>query len=182
MSLGLGAVGVRILLTGYNGRKEILAKEELYAVEAGPPSDEAELSRCYELYRQVQRRGRRLNAFPLPAKLFELLTRHPDFDVLRLYRRDFEGNPLVAFMLSHPRRQRYCALVVGVDDALRERGAYKQVLFQTVERANELGAKKLNLAFTAELEKRKLGAQGRDTRAYLCSDDDFSAQVMMNLG
>ena len=40
---------------------------------------------------------------------------------------------------------------------------YRQALFQTVLRAKELGIEYLNLGFTADLEKKRLGAKAYQT-------------------
>ncbi|MGB1699154.1 MAG: hypothetical protein ACPHRO_04305, partial [Nannocystaceae bacterium] len=87
-----------------------------------------------------------------------------------------------SFMLSHWAPGRYTALLVGLDDGFRDQGAYKQILFHAVQRGNKLGATVVNLAFTAELEKRKLGAVKRARRVLLAADDDFSARAMMSMG
>ena len=98
--------------------------------------------------------------------------------MIRLYLRDAPQQP-VAVLLSHHTQDLYRALVVGLDDEhLLEHKTYKQIPFQCVQRARALGATRMNLAFTAELEKKKLGARPQPTCAFVQLDDDFTTAVM----
>lgn len=168
----------------YNVRKEAIAHEERFEVLVGDedpsaPLDEAELRRCYELYCQVHAGGLQINVFRLPYAVFAAMARHADFDVLRFRLTDEPERGTVAVMFSYVGPTRYSALIVGFDKAIvRSHKVYKQALFRTVERAHALGSASLNLAFTAELEKKKLGARPKPTCAYVMLDDTFSASVL----
>ena len=167
----------------YNVRREILRHESAFEVVAGQASD---LDEYYRLYQMVHARGRAINVFMLPKKLFYEAFQHPDFDVLSLYHTNEQGKRrLVSFMLSHYRAEVYSALLVGIDyiamDATAGPSPYKQALYQTVQRAHLLGAHTIDLACTAELEKRKLGARPQKMCAFMCADDDFSLRAMANL-
>lgn len=164
----------------YNLRKEAIAFEDRFDVETDCDCSEETIEQCYAIYRAVHARSLRLNVFALPYALFREMFRHPEYDVIRLYLREQEGpRKPVAVLFSHRDQEMYCALLVGLDDEyLRSHNTYKQVLFQSVERARALGASRMNLAFTADLEKKKLGARPRPTCAYVQLDDDYAAVVM----
>lgn len=165
----------------YNVRKEAIAFEGRFEALFDAECSDEEIDRCYALYRAVHARSLRLNVFPLPRALFHAMFRHPEYDVIRLVLREGVDGPrrLVAVLVSHRGDEQYTALLVGLEDeALLPHKTYKQILFRCVERARALGATRINLAFTADLEKKKLGARPRPTCAYVQLDDDYAATVM----
>lgn len=98
--------------------------------------------------------------------------------------KDSEDAParLGCVMLSHMRDGRYSALLVGFEQALvASHAIYKVALLRTVERACELGCPDVNLAFTAEVAKRKVGARPRPVVAHVLVDDTFGANVLLNI-
>jgi hypothetical protein len=58
---------------------------------------------------------------------------------------------------------------------------YRQLLFQGIKRANELGYKKIDFGITATFEKRKLGAKVIQKVAYIQAKDNFSMEFMGTL-
>ena len=103
---------------------------------------------------------------------------HDAFDVLRFS----TGTEMDAVMVSHVNGQHYTALLVGFEPAhVRTHNLYKVILFHTVERARALGCTSINLAFTADVTKQKVGARPVNTSAYALIDDTFQANVLENL-
>lgn len=73
----------------------------------------------------------------------------------------------------------YNALIVALNyEHVYEYNYYKQILFQTVLRAKRLGCKKLDVAFTAELEKKKIGAQTVNVFAYVQSSEHLNESII----
>lgn len=167
----------------YNVRKEAIAFEERFEIRTEKDVDDAEIDRCYALYRQVHARSYALNVFPLPRDLFAAMFRHPQYDVIRLALREHGPDaPTVAVLISHRAGGCHSALLVGLDGEFqRSHNTYKQALFQCVQRAHALGDTHLDLAFTAELEKKKLGARPRPTCAYALLDDDYALTVIESM-
>ena len=166
----------------YNVRKEMVAFEDRYELLTDSQCSLAEIERCYKLYRSVHERGLALNVFPLPLEYFIMAFRHPDYDILRLRLRSDKTKETVGVMLSHNFRGQYTALVVGFAKEINlKHKVYKQLLFQTVERAHAQGARKLSLGFTAELEKKKLGARPVPTSAFVSVDDLYAASVIESM-
>jgi 7-keto-8-aminopelargonate synthetase-like enzyme len=170
-------------------RKEILPHVDAVGVEAGPITDPDELAEAYALYQRVHARGRQLNVVALPENVFGAMCASPEFDVLRFHVRDADPSEgeegatrLGCVMLSHVRGGRYSALLVGFDEALVATHAiYKVALLRTVERARALDCADVNLAFTAEIAKRKVGARPHPVVAHALVDDTFGANVLMNI-
>ncbi|MEL6538430.1 MAG: aminotransferase class I/II-fold pyridoxal phosphate-dependent enzyme [Bacteroidota bacterium] len=161
----------------YNVRKEILKHEHKFIVEAEKPMDEATIRSYYDLYGQVFDQALDLNVFKLPFEYFKAMCEHPDYDVLQLYLKPeyaegeegIEAKPmLVGVMFSYKNAETYNALLVGLDYRyVRSHNTYKQILYQTLVRARQLDCKNLDLAYTAELEKKKLGARPEQVYAYM---------------
>ena len=162
-------------------RKEILPHLDRVTVTPGPLADPAVRAEAYRLYRQVEARGLALNVVALPEGVFDAMVQAPEFDVLRFATVE-TPDTLAGVMLSHHRDGHYAALLVGFDRALVESHAlYKVALFRTVERARALGCTSIDLAFTAETVKKKVGARPRPTCAYALVDDTFGANVLLNI-
>lgn len=170
----------------YNVRKEILPFEEQFEVSFESPWTDQEIADCYALYEQVHRRSFELNVFKLPYRFFAAMCESPDYEVMRLYLLDdprppFERAP-VAVMFSFVGDGLYSALIIGLDEAFqRSHNTYKQSLFQTVHRARQLGCRLLDLAYTAELEKKKVGAKPYPMRAYAQIEDLYNHTIIENM-
>ncbi|MEZ4427198.1 MAG: bifunctional aminotransferase class I/II-fold pyridoxal phosphate-dependent enzyme/GNAT family N-acetyltransferase, partial [Nannocystaceae bacterium] len=161
-------------------RREFLPSMDGLRVEDGPIAAPAVLAACYRLYRKVHARGLRMNVLPLPEDAFQAMFECPEFDVVRLYERG-ERDPArpAGVLISHLRDRRCTALIIGFDEAhVRSHNIYKVGLLRMVERARAQGATSINLAYTAELVKKKLGARPKPTSAFVMLDDTYSASVL----
>ncbi|MFN3202181.1 MAG: aminotransferase class I/II-fold pyridoxal phosphate-dependent enzyme [Bradymonadia bacterium] len=170
----------------YNVRREVLPYISQFEVTTERPGTPEELEECYALYSAVFARSFALNVFKLPQRLFDAMARHPEYEVLRLYLRADPRPPSartpVAVMYTHLAGGTCSALVVGLDDAfIRSHNTYKQALYQTVQRAWSLQCDRLDLAFTATLEKKKLGARPRATSVFVESKDIYSHAVLEHM-
>ncbi|MEZ4294987.1 MAG: aminotransferase class I/II-fold pyridoxal phosphate-dependent enzyme, partial [Polyangiaceae bacterium] len=167
-------------------RREILKHEDRFEVVTEPLRTLREIRVAHRLYQAVAERSFELNLFRLPERYFEAVAQNPDHDILRLYLkgdrdRDPEADP-VAIMISHVHPKEYTALIVGLDYRFVEsHNSYKQILFQTVMRANELGCASLDLAFTATDVKKKVGARPEPARAYVQLLDHFNMSVIHSM-
>jgi hypothetical protein len=159
-------------------RREVLRHADAFEAVTTPPQTPAEVEACYRLYEAVFERALDLNVHKLPLRYFESMCQHPDYDVLRLFLKGRPEAP-VAVMFSFRGPETYHAMIVGLDyDLVTSHGTYKQALFQTVLRARALGAKRLDLAFTAEQVKKKVGARAERTTAYVQVQDHFHHAVL----
>ena len=164
----------------YNVRKEIIAFEDRFEVSFEKPATEAEIRQSYELYEQVFARAFALNVFKLPYPYFQEMCRDEQYDVIRLSLKGEETEEPVAVMFSHHNAQMYNAMIVGLDyEYVRTHNVYKQILFRTVLRAQQLDCLTLDMAYTAELEKKKLGARTVPTCAFVRAMDHYQDAVLM---
>ena len=167
-------------------RREILRHQDLFHLVKQKPKTRSEIRQCYDLYCQVHHRSLEINVFRLPFEFFEAMCQHPEYDVLRLYWAEdahlvAEASP-VAVMFSFRSPATYHALMVGLDDRyVRSHGTYKQMLYQTLWRAWECGCLSLDLAFTADQVKKKIGARPHKAFGYLQVNDHFPQALLASM-
>ncbi|MDN3669764.1 aminotransferase class I/II-fold pyridoxal phosphate-dependent enzyme [Echinicola jeungdonensis] len=173
----------------YNVRKEILKFEQRFILKFEKPNTEKELLKYYQLYEQVYHKSYDFNVFKLPLDYFKAMVDNSHCDFIQLYLKpefspenNIEEPVLVGVMFSQVNQSLYNALIVGLNyDFVYKQNTYKQILYQTVQRAKQLGCQKLDLAFTAELEKKKLGARPIDVYAYVQSTEHYNFNVLESL-
>lgn len=168
----------------YNVRKEILKFEDRFIVKTHKPQTEDEINACYELYSAVYDKALELNVFKLPKSYFKAMCADDNYDVIQLYLQPefVEGATepiLVGVLFSELNATTYNAMLVGLDyKYVTAHNTYKQILFQSLERAKALDCKSLDLAYTAELTKKKLGAKLQKVRAFVQSTEHFNHQIL----
>lgn len=167
----------------YNVRKEILPYVKAFDVVCGKPETQKEIEECYDLYCKVHKQAYTLNVHRLPLSFFESMQSLDQYDIIRLYLKDdtttLEERKPIAVMYSFVEGYTYYAMIVGLDyDYIRSHNTYKQMLYQTLLRAKEIGCKKVDLAFTAELEKKKIGARLTPMVAFVQTMDHFNHTVI----
>lgn len=161
----------------YSLRKEILKYTDKFRVSYEKPKTELEKHTCFELYKNVFNKSFEMNVFELPYKLFEMMYDDPSYDIIRLYIKDQEDP--IGVLFSHKNGEMYNALLVGLNyEYVRDHNAYKQILYQSVIRAKALGCKTLDLAFTAEMEKKKVGAKVKETYAFVQATEHLSYAML----
>jgi 7-keto-8-aminopelargonate synthetase-like enzyme len=162
----------------YNVRKEIIQYEPNFETSYTKPQSEAEISKVYELYEQVFNKSYDLNVFKLTYEYFQRMCTSDEYDVIRLYLKD-ENHRLVGVMFSHIHDDVYNALIVGLDyEYVYSHKTYKQILFKTLLRARALNCRKLDLAFTAEMEKKKIGARPKEVFAYMQATEHLKGSML----
>jgi len=73
----------------------------------------------------------------------------------------------------------YTPAVVGMDYKFsREYNIYRQLLYQTILRAQQLGFIRIDFGLTAGFEKRKVGAKIIDKCAYIQTRDNFALEAL----
>ncbi len=160
-------------------RREVLKFSDEFELISDPPTSPDEILECYDLYSNVFERAYDLNVFRLPFAFFEALCRHPGYDVIRLIKKGDATRKATAVMFSYAAGGRYSALIVGLDYAwVDSHNVYKQILYRTVLRGREVGCHTVDLAYTATLAKKKVGARPHPRCAYVQLADHYSQAVM----
>jgi hypothetical protein len=165
----------------YSLRKEILRKEDLFDVRFERPKSEKMKRYTYKLYQNVYHKSTEISVFELPFALFEKMYQDSTCDFIYLFLKDKPENP-IAVMISQIIDNCYNAQVVGLDYLyVKSHGSYKQILYQTVKRAKKIGCIKVDLAFTAEMEKKKVGAIPQKNHAFFMALEHESFAEMQRL-
>ena len=154
-------------------RREILKKSDQFEVVYTKPLLKIEIDHLYKLYENVFEKSFGMNVAKMPKAFFEAAFRNPNYDVIQL---KLKGKrEAVAFMVSHKDDAHYTALIVGLDyDYVRSHGTYKQILYRCVWRAWELGCQQMDLTYTADRVKKKIGAKQVPAYTFAQSSDHFN--------
>ena len=109
---------------------------------------------------------------------------NPHWKFILLYLKNTEDSQnesdLVGILFCYKNSgQTYVPSLIGMDYAVPKKfSLYRQLLFQGIKRAKELGYKKIDLGITATFEKRKLGARVLPKVAYVQAKDNFSMELL----
>ncbi|MCY1065145.1 bifunctional aminotransferase class I/II-fold pyridoxal phosphate-dependent enzyme/GNAT family N-acetyltransferase [Nannocystis sp. RBIL2] len=169
-------------LPSHRRRRHVRAVHEqspLFEVEVWDSRSAAsddELGHLYALYRRMAAKNLRINIFPLPPELLRAQLESGSWEFVLLRRRG--GGPVVAWAATRPAGREYRALYCGVDydDFLTgEVNPYRQLLWQLVRRAGQLGCERLHLGMGADREKTRFGATASPALALVRADDAFAA-------
>jgi 7-keto-8-aminopelargonate synthetase-like enzyme len=150
---------------------------EVDVLSAGERRPDAFWSHLHRLYLEVWRQSFHLNTFALPENFLPRMLEHEGFEIVTLTRPDAALPE--AFFAAYQAAERYVALVLGLDRrAVREHGVYRRCLALALERAEQRGARQLQLGMGAPLEKRRFGAQPIARKVWFQARDHFHADVV----
>lgn len=167
-----------------NIKREVLRKSDSFNLKIFKAVEDNHLLKnklelWYKLYLNVQQKSFKLNTFPLPLKLFKNICQNENWEVIELSSKD--DNRVVAVIFSNINGELYSPMIIGLDYFDPKKILpYKQGLYQSVMRAKKIGSTKISLGFSAEIEKRKVGAVGINCHAFVCNDNTFNQHVIHN--
>ena len=145
---------------------------------------ENELMHYYKLYLNVQDKNLEINSFELPFKLFQTMNQNENWEFIELsLKSEFGYNEPVAVVLAYKGINAYCPTMMGIDYSVNtELNTYRQAIFQAIKAGKKLGYNEIRLGFSAGMEKRKFGAKGFGTVAYMQSTDHFNMEAILSAG
>ncbi|WP_373059484.1 aminotransferase class I/II-fold pyridoxal phosphate-dependent enzyme [Zunongwangia sp. H14] len=160
-------------------RKEIEAFANDLEVKTSQELTVKELEKCYELYLAVKKNNLGLNTFDYPYSLFQHMNISPQWEFILVYLKE-QGMPLVGVMFCYKNSANiYTPAVVGMDyEFSREYNVYRQLLYQTIVRAKQIGSKRIDFGLTAGFEKRKVGASVIPKCCYIQARDNFAMEAL----
>ncbi|MFK7900622.1 MAG: GNAT family N-acetyltransferase, partial [Cyclobacteriaceae bacterium] len=166
-----------------NARKHIRKKaieglDDFRANIVANPSSE-QIDMYYELYSNVKLTKAEINTFKLPKKMFVGLMNSRNWEVIELVHDS--TNQVAGYILSNVTNGIFTPTYIGLDYSFQDSNAYSKLLYLTIERAIELGAKKIELGITADFEKQRFGAQSKQMFAYVQSSDHYNREVVDNI-
>ncbi len=163
-------------------RKDILPYMDRVEVQWKKSVSTQELDQIYQLYLNVKQNNLGLNTFAYPKKLFSTMNENDLWEFQCIYEKG-DHKKLIGMMCCYNNNNTtYVPVLVGMDyDYVTKINSYRQLLFQTIKRAGELGFKNIDFGLTAAFEKRKLGATVYDTFAYVQAKDNFTLELLTTL-
>ena len=165
-------------------RKQVKRHRNNFDITIAQNPTDREIDLWYSLYRNVKDHSLALNTFTLPKQLFANIARNPDWEVLtlRLKAAGQDGDKTVAVVFCHHAGENYNPMIIGLDYTFNSAfKVYRQSLYQVVLRAKMLGKKRVNLGFSAGIEKKKVGAIPSPTYAFMQIRDSYHAEVLANM-
>jgi len=104
---------------------------------------------------------------------------HPGWEVIELRLKN-EDQTLVAVGFCYlSSKNNYSIMAVGMDyDYVLSHSCYRQSLYQSVARANQLKCDKLYLGMDASIEKRKFGADTIQKCVFVQASDNFNMELI----
>lgn len=162
-----------------NYKNEVQKYSSQFTIEFSESLSEDEINEAYKLYLNVANKNRALNIFIYPKKLIREICNNENWEILKL-KINVDGElKLAAVCFIHLSEKSYNPLFLGINyDIGLEYKVYKQLLFQIVKRAIDLGKKAVNLGFSADTDKRKIGAMQVNKCAYISTKDNFNFEVI----
>jgi len=163
--------------------KEILPFERHYDVVIKDKLDKTEIERAYQLYSNVKNNNYAINTFLYPQVVFENMNQSPNWEFILLSLKNNTEEPFIGVMFCYKNDNHvYVPELVGMDYKwAKEYQLYRQLLFQTIKRANALQLPKIDFGVSASFEKRKLGARIIPKVAYIQARDNFAMEAMNTL-
>jgi 7-keto-8-aminopelargonate synthetase-like enzyme len=163
--------------------KEVLPFERHYAVVIKDKLDKTEMERAYQLYNNVKNNNYAINTFRYGIEVFENMNKSPNWEFILLTLHDDTETPFVGVLFCYKNNNNtYVPELVGMDYKwAKEYQLYRQLLFQTIKRANALRFPKIDFGVSASFEKRKLGAKIIPKVAYIQTRDNYAMEVMNTL-
>jgi len=165
-------------------RGTILKKEQFYSTEIVKNATQAQIEHWYSLYLQVKKNSLALNTYTMPFKLFQNLATSPNWEIMELHLTtdEHKNNKAVSVIFNYKSGDTYSAMFIGVDySRQKDFMPYRQALYQSVLRAKELGVERLHMGYTADMEKKRLGAVSKQTYGYVQIKDHYNLSVISNI-
>ncbi|MFV8360955.1 aminotransferase class I/II-fold pyridoxal phosphate-dependent enzyme [Flavobacterium sp. LS1P3] len=163
--------------------KEIEPYEKYYDVLIKDKLSKSEIARTYQLYNNVKDNNYAINTFRYTQEIFENMNESPNWEFIILTLKAEPENPFVGVMFCYKNdNHTYVPELIGMDYKwAKEYELYRQLLFQTIKRANELQLQKIDFGVSASFEKRKLGARIIPKVAYVQARDNYAMELMNTL-
>jgi len=171
--------------------REIIERSAHYSVkvfspQSGEQLDADGLAHLYRLYRNVADRKRKLNVFPLPATLMPKLQTSDAWELVAVYLSEEGGGPAdgkpIAFYAAHRHTGHYAPFLCGLDYRfVFEHGAYRNMIFEMIQRAQATGVKRIHMGMDADQEKQRFGCQPMENCVYLQARDHFNGELLREI-
>jgi hypothetical protein len=164
-------------------RAEVFRYQDVFDVTIKSALTPAEAEHAYDLYLNVKNRNFGVNLFEYPKDILLKMSAYPNWEFIVIsLKPEFDNRKErkpVSITWCYKTQFTYCPMIMGMDyDYVFTYKVYKQSLFQMVKRAHDLGLPQVNLGFSADLEKRKVGAKQIAKSFYMQNIDNFKLELL----
>jgi 7-keto-8-aminopelargonate synthetase-like enzyme/predicted N-acyltransferase len=161
-------------------RQQVLPYEKSFGIKIIENANQEQIDRWYKLYDNVRRKNFQINSFPLPIKLFQLMSQSPLWDCIEFSILEESKNICIPIgIIFAYKNKNYSNAIIGLDyDYIDQYKTYRQGLFQTVMRGIDIKANKIFFGLTADFEKRKIGAITIPKVAYVQHKDSYNNDLL----
>ena len=161
-------------------KKDIRPYQDRVCARVRSTVGKRELGRFHELYKNVKGRNLGLNTFTYPEGVFREMNTSPQWEFIYLEAGDKTEIEILGVMFCYKNSGlTYVPSLIGMDYGHnREYQTYRQLLYESIKRANQLNFQKVDFGISANFEKKKLGAKLYKRRAYVRSENNFIAEVL----
>jgi CelD/BcsL family acetyltransferase involved in cellulose biosynthesis len=165
-------------------RSDIQPFEQYFDIEYKQSASEQEIDIFYTLYENVRSRNFDLNTFSFPRKLFANMAKDSNWEFIVAYlKKEYDGReerlPVGVMFCYKNTSTTYVPSFIGMDyEYTQQYQVYRQLLYQTIKRAQQLGFSKIDFGMTAAFEKRKVGATIIPKVAYVQPKDNFTMELI----
>lgn len=162
-------------------KKDILKYSFMVLVEKSIRLSENLLGQAYQLYKNVKDQNLALNTYYYPFRFFEEINKSDSWEFLMITHPE-DHKKLMGVMFIYKNGSTYIPSLVGLDYDFNEKYAlYRQLLYHTLLAAKSAGFTRVDLGFSANFEKQKLGAQIFPKLAYIQMDDNYAMEALQAL-
>jgi 7-keto-8-aminopelargonate synthetase-like enzyme len=166
-----------------NLKKEVIRHEDLFYTSVVQKPDDLLVEEIYFLYLQVKNSSLELNTYTLPLNVFYEMAENKNWEFILVYKKGetaADRDQLVSAVMSWKGKDIYHPMLAGVRKNVSSRiSPYRQALYRMTIHAIENNYTKINLGFSAGVEKRKLGAKGSAFIAFMQAKDHFAMESLM---
>lgn len=160
--------------------KEIQPYEKYYNVIIKDKLTKSEIEKAYQLYNNVKDNNLAINTFRYTIEVFENMNNCPNWEFILLQLKSEQSDSFIGVMFCYKNdKNNYVPELIGMDyEKAKEFQLYRQLLFQTLKRANTLQIPNVDFGVSATFEKRKLGAVVLSKVAYIQTRDNYAMEVI----
>jgi 7-keto-8-aminopelargonate synthetase-like enzyme len=165
-------------------RRNILDKRDLFNITVLTgikTADENRIAQWRQLYMNVKDKSFNINTYELPYRYFTNILNDPNWEVieLRLKPEESKDELMVGVGFCYKSKNNYSIMAVGLNyEYVLSHGCYRQSLYQSVVRANELKCDKLYLGMDASIEKKKFGVKVTSKSVFIQASDNFTMELI----
>lgn len=136
------------------------------------------------MYLNIGQTSTLVNTFNLPFKLFKNIANDPDWTIFELFPKDeFLLSPndkrpaAVGFVQTNGTVANFALIGMNYDYNTSYR-VYLCMIYHVVQWAKATNIKRLNLGYTADREKKKMGAKQIAVHSFIHTKDEFNLQAI----